>query len=244
MGTYPAYVVNTTTTEQVRIALKWAKEKNVRIVIKSTGHSIAGRSVGAGSLSIWTHYLRGIEYTADFTPSSCAGHGTFEAARIAAGHTGIDVLQAMAKQGKVAITGANPSVGIVGWMTGGGHGPLAQTYGMGVDHLLEATIVTSDGELLVTNPCQQSDLFFAIRGGGGGTFGVVTEVVVRVYPSPQTTRHSFSITSFASTSSTEFYSLMGFVHAELQRLKDGGMQGYYYIAGPPIVRTLSFMWTF
>jgi hypothetical protein len=244
MGTYPAYVVNTTTTEQVRIALKWAKEKNVRVVIKSTGHSIAGRSVGAGSLSIWTHYLRGIEYTADFTPSSCAGHGTFEAARIAAGHTGIDVLQAMAKQGKVAITGANPSVGIVGWMTGGGHGPLTQTYGMGVDHLLEASIVTPDGELLVTNPCQHSDLFFAIRGGGGGTFGVVTEVVVRVYSSPQTTRHSFSITSFASTSSTEFYGLMGFLHAELQRLKDGGMQGYYYIAGPPIVPTLSFMWTF
>jgi hypothetical protein len=241
---YPVYVVNATTASQVSVGLEWAKQNNIRVVVKSTGHSITGHSVGASSLSIWTHYLRGISYISDFTPTSCKAGKGVQAARIAAGHTVIDVLRAMAKHNAVAITGANPSVGIVGWLTGGGHGPLTQTYGMGVDQLLEARIVTPGGEELVTNACQHPDLFFAIRGGGGGTFGVVTEVVVRVYPSPKTTRHSFTVTSQTETTEIEFYGLMGFVHKELQRLKEGGMQGYYYIAGPPYVPTLSFTWTF
>jgi hypothetical protein len=166
-----------------------------------------------------------------------------QAARSAAGNTVIDVMRAVAKHNAVAITGANLSVGIVGWLTGGGHGPLTQTYGMGVNQLLEARIFTPGGEELVTNACQHPDLFFAIRGGGGGTFGVVTEVVVRVYPSPKTTRHSFTVTSQTETTEIEFYGLMGFVHKELQRLKEGGMQGYYHVAGPPYVPTLSYMWT-
>jgi hypothetical protein len=244
MGAYPAYVVNATLPEHIGVALKWAKEKNIRVVVKSTGHSISGRSIGYGSLSIWTHYLRGIEYIEKFQPTSCAGDGTIKAVRIAAGHTVIDALTEAAKHYVVAITGANPDVGIVGWLTGGGHGPLTQTYGMGVDQLLEATIVTPNGDMHLANPCHNSDLFFAIRGGGGGTFGVVTEVVVKVYPTPKTTSHSFTVASLPSTPSTEFYGFLGFVHAELQRLKEGGMQGYYYVVGPPNVPTLSFAWTF
>jgi hypothetical protein len=244
MGAYPAYVVNATTPEQISVVLKWAKKTNIRIVVKSTGHSYAGRSVGYGSLSIWTHHLRGIEYIEDFQPTSCAVEGLVKAARVAAGHTVVDVLLETAKHDAVAITGANPSVGIVGWLTGGGHGPLTQTYGMGVDHLLEATIVTPNGDILLTNACKNPDLFFAMRGGGGGTFGVVTEMVVKVYPSPKTTSHTFTVTSLASTRAAEFYDFLGFIHAELQRLKEGGMQGYYYILGPPSVPTLSFAWRF
>jgi hypothetical protein len=244
MGAYPAYVVNATTPEQIGVALKWAQKRNIRIVVKSTGHSYAGRSVGHGSLSIWTHHLLGIAYIEAFQPTACAVKSPLEAARIAAGHTGIDVLLETAKHNAVAITGANPSVGIVGWLTGGGHGPLTQTYGMGVDHLLEATIVTPTGEILLTNACKHPDLFFAIRGGGGGTFGIVTEIVVKVYPSPKTASHTFTVTSLPSTRATDFYDFIGFIHTELQRLKQGGMQGYYYIIGPPSVPTLSFAWRF
>jgi hypothetical protein len=89
-------------------------KKNIRVVVKSTGHSITGCSVGAASLSIWTHYLRGISYISDFMPTSFKAGKGVQAARIAAGHTVIDVLRAMAKHNAVAITGANPSVEIVG----------------------------------------------------------------------------------------------------------------------------------
>lgn len=245
LGAYPAYVVNATTSEQIGIALKWADVNNIRVVVKSTGHNLAGRSVGYGSLSIWTHHLRGIEYIKDFQATSCpAESGGFQAARVAAGETGIEVLLELAKRGAVAVTGANPDVGLVGWLTGGGHGYLTHTYGMGVDQLLEATIVTPDGETRLANPCVNPDLFFAIRGGGGGTFGVVTELVVKIYRSPKTTSHSLQVASLGNTTASQFYDFMGYLHAEMPRLKDGGLGGYYYIVGPPTASTLSFVWNF
>jgi hypothetical protein len=93
-----------------------------------------GRSIGYGSLSIWMHHFRDIEYIEDFRPTSYPFDGSWAAARVAAGHTGGEVQTELAKHNAIAITGANLSVGIVGWLTGGGHGPLTQTYGMGADH--------------------------------------------------------------------------------------------------------------
>jgi hypothetical protein len=244
IGAYPAYVVDASSPEQIGEALRWAGQRDVRVVVKSTGHSYPGRSIGYGSLSIWTHHLRGIEYIEDFRPSSCAKDESFKAARIAAGHTGGEVQAELAKYNVVAVTGANPSVGVVGWLTGGGHGPLSQAYGMGADNLLEATIVTPDGQVLVANPCQNSAMFFAIRGGGGGTYGVVTEVVVKTFSSPRTTSHTFKVMSLSANISAEYYDFIGFLHADMQRLKDGGMQGYYYIVGPPHAPALSLAWTF
>jgi hypothetical protein len=115
---------------------------------------------------------------------------------------------------------------------------------MGADNLLEATVVTLDGRVLVTNPCVNSDLFFAIRGGGGGTYGVVLSVIIKTFPSPRTTLHGLSIGSLSPNISTEYYDLLGFLHAEMPRLKQGGMQGYYGMIGPPMMPTLSFIWGF
>lgn len=113
---------------------------------------------------------------------------------------------------------------------------------MGADNLLEATIVTPPGEILIANPCQNPDLFFAIRGGGGGTYGVVLSAVVKAYPSPKTTKQSFAIGSNSPNTTKQFYALMGEIHAEMPRLKAGGMAGYYYVVGPPLAPTLSFTW--
>jgi FAD/FMN-containing dehydrogenase len=181
-----------------------------------------------------------------FQPSSCPANvnETFAAVRVAAGHAAIDAQLHVSKHNRVVITGANPDVGLVGWLLGGGHGPLTQSYGMGVDQLLQATLVTPTGEILTASACENTELFYALRGGGGGTFGVVTEVVVRTYPTPKTTRYSFTVSSRASTTSAEFYAFVAYLHADLQRLKEGGMQGYYYIGGPPLVPALGFMWTF
>ncbi|KAF2281462.1 FAD-binding domain-containing protein [Westerdykella ornata] len=244
IGNYPAYVVNATSAEHVSKALKWAGKKNIRVVVKSTGHSFAGRSTGYGSLSIWTHNIRGIEYMDSFKPTSCPIQKPLNAVRVGAGHTGVDVQAALSKFNRIAVTGANPDVGVIGWLTGGGHGALSTTYGMGADNLLEATIVTPDGKVLVANPCQHSDIFFAIRGGGGGTYGVVLQVVLATYPSPRTTQHSLTVSSLSVNTSTEFWDLVGFIHAEMPRLKAGGMQGYYYMMGPPVFPTLSLFWGF
>jgi hypothetical protein len=188
--------------------------------------------------------MRGIDYISSFKPTSCPCKIPLSAVRVAAGHTNIEVQEDVAQHGMAIVTGANPGVGLIGWLTGGGHGPLSTSYGMGADNLLEATVVMPDGKVVLANPCRNEDLFFAIRGGGGGTFGVVTEVVVRTFPTPKTTAHTFQVRAISSSTNPEFYELLGIMHSYLQRLKDGGMQGYYLVVGPPIVPTVSFSWTF
>ena len=244
IGNYPVYAINVRTAEHVSTALKWAAKRNVRVIVKNTGHSYQGRSVGYGSLSIWTHHLRGIEYIDAFKPTNCPVDKPLNAVRIAAGQTGYEVQAELAKRNMVIVTGGNPDVGLAGWLTGGGHGFLSSTYGMGADNLLEATVVTPDGKTLVTNPCKNSDIFFAIRGGGGGTYGVVLEVVVKAFPSPQTTAHIFKFGSLSPNITTEYWDMVAYIHTQLPRLKEGGMQGYYYMVGPPIYPTLAFLWAF
>lgn len=151
---------------------------------------------------------------------------------------------AMSKHNSILVTGSNPDVGLVGWLTGGGHGALSSTYGMGADNLLEATIVTPSGDILVANPCQNSDIFFAIRGGGGGTYGVVTEVVVRTYPDPKTTKAVFQLSTTGPNVTTAYWDLIGFIHAEMQRMKEGGLSGYYYVVGPPTYSVYAFIGLF
>lgn len=242
--TYPAYVVNATQASQIATALIWATKKNIRVVVKATGHSYTGRSIGAGSLSIWTHNIRGIEYIEQFLPTSCPVSAPIAAVRVAAGHTNGEIQAYLSNYNRVIVSGANPSVGIIGWLTGGGHGFLSSTYGMGSDNLLEARIVLPSGETVIANPCQNSEVFFATRGGGGGTYGVVTELVLKTHPSPQTTMHYFTFGSLPNTTDMQFWDAVGYLHAQMQRLKEGGMQGYYYVAGPPAAPSLSLIWAF
>ena len=98
---------------------------------------------------------------------------------------------------------------------------------MGADNVLEATVVLPSGEIVTTNACQHPDLFYAIRGGGGSTFGVVTSVVMKAYPAPRTANHMFFMTSKHRNASSKFYDMAAFILSEFPRLKDGGMQGYF-----------------
>lgn len=86
-------------------------------------------------------------------------------------------------------TGQDPSVGPGGWGQGGGHGLLSFTYDLGAHHILQATVVTTHGETLNT------DIFWALRGGGGGQYGVVTSYVFKTHPAPQVTMGTLQIIS-------------------------------------------------
>lgn len=100
------------------------------------------------------------------------------------GHGWGDVLDFALSQGRVVTTGQDPSVGLGGYIQGGGHGPIASTHGLAAQQILQATIVTTEGDVLLVNAEENSDLFWAIRGGGGGQYGVVTEYVIRHFPAP------------------------------------------------------------
>ncbi|MBE3045503.1 FAD-binding protein [Candidatus Bathyarchaeota archaeon] len=135
-------------------------------------------------------------------------------------------------------------MGIVGWFTGGGHGFLSSTYGMGSDNVLEATVVLLNGTVVTTNTCSHPDLFYAIRGGGGGTYGIITSVVMKAYPSPKTTSWLLTVTLQDPSMETEWWDLMAGFSGGLKALKDGGVQGYYFMFGPPVMPTMMLLAAF
>ncbi|KAK3389275.1 hypothetical protein B0H63DRAFT_427652 [Podospora didyma] len=190
-GGFPVYVVNATTVKHVQAAVNFARNNNIRLVIKNTGHDFGGRSVGAGSLSVWTHHLDSFQYLPRYTQ----GNYTGMAAQFGSGLQAWRVFNYMYDNGNITIVGPGlRSVGANGgWFASGGHGNLASFYGLGADQALEIHVVTADGRFVVANADENEDLFYALRGGGGSTYGVVTSVIVKAYPPINTTRAQLSI---------------------------------------------------
>lgn len=190
---------------------------------------------------IWTHNMQGIHYHNDFQPYLCPTNGTQMAFSIAAGARVRNVYEAADNYNAIVVAGSAQDVGIVGWFTGGGHGPLSRTYGMGVDNVLQMTVVTPTGDLVVANECQDPDLFWAIRGGGGGTFGIVTEVVMKAYPTPNVQTQSFYAAPTSSNNTDDWWDVVTYFWSELPRLKAGGLSGYFYLvnsAGNSVIGAL------
>ncbi|KAI1379578.1 FAD-dependent monooxygenase [Hypoxylon crocopeplum] len=169
--------------KQVATATKWASSRNIRIIIKGTGHDLNGRSSGAYSLSIWTHQLKKLEFDAEWPRP--LGDGTENAAIVGSGNNWGSIIPAAAAVGRSLVSGQLATVGVGGFVGGGGHGPLSSHYGLAADHILQATIVTTEDQILVANEAQNQDLLWAIRGGGPGLYGVVIEYVMRTHPVPQ-----------------------------------------------------------
>ncbi|KAK4197362.1 hypothetical protein QBC40DRAFT_232223 [Triangularia verruculosa] len=182
-GGWPEYVVNVTSVRDVQAAVNFARNNNLRVVIKNTGHDFGGRSMGAGSLSIWVHNLKDFEYLPNFT----VGKYTGPAAHVGAGIESFELFNHMARYNISLVGPGWGTVGVVGgWVSVAGHGTLTSKYGLGADQVLSINVVTADGQFLTVDPLNHEDLWFALRGGGGSTWGVITSVVVKAY-SPITT---------------------------------------------------------
>ena len=93
--------------------------------------------------------------------------------------------EAASNRSRYVSSGWSPSVGVVGWSIGGGHGPFASKAGIGVDNIVEVELVTAKGEALVANSSNNKDLFWALRGGGGSVWGVITSITLRTHPNPE-----------------------------------------------------------
>ncbi|KAI0269395.1 hypothetical protein BC834DRAFT_626099 [Gloeopeniophorella convolvens] len=192
-GSIPDYAVQATTADDVVKYVKFATQYNLRIVVKNTGHDYAGRSAGKGGFAIWTHGIQGISRNASFVPSGCNASTIPPQDSVTMGTgTQWETVYEFANNNSIIIVGGNAGhVGAAGgWVQGGGHSVLSQSFGMGVDNLLEATIVTPDGVHQTINECTNPDLFWAVRGGGGGTWGVLTSITYKAHPSVLHRLHS------------------------------------------------------
>lgn len=131
------------------------------------------------------HNLGGLSRGSHFIPEGCP-RSDFEAVdtiTTGAGSSSQEVYEFAEAQNVTFVGGYASTIGVSGgWVQGGGHSVLSPVLGLGIDRVVQFKIVTPDGILRVANQCQHPDLFWALRGGGGGTFGVVMEVTHRVEP--------------------------------------------------------------
>jgi FAD/FMN-containing dehydrogenase len=196
LGGFPSYSVKATTVSQIQLAVNFARNLNLRLVVHNTGHDFLGKSTGAGALSIWTHNLKSISFIKSYSSPSYKG----PAFKLGAGIQVLDLYEAAKKYGVTAVGGECKGVGVTGgYIAGGGHSPISSKYGMGADQVLSIDVVTPDGRFVTADEKNNKDLFWAIRGGGGGTFGVVTSMTVKVHPKMNFSGVTFTILSGPGT---------------------------------------------
>lgn len=181
------YAVAAAETADVVAAINFAREHNLRLVVKGGAHSYQGTSCSPDSLLIWTRAMNRIELHDGFVPQGCTG--TLEAqpaVSIGAGAIWAHVYEAVTTQGGRYVQGGGcTTVGVAGLIQSGGFGSFSKNYGMAAAGLLEAEVVTADGTVRIANACTNPDLFWALKGGGGGSFGVVTRLTLRTRELPQ-----------------------------------------------------------
>jgi FAD/FMN-containing dehydrogenase len=169
----PAAVAHCRKPEDVQACVETAAKAKVPIAARSGGHSYAGYSTPEGGLQVDLKGMSDVEVRPDGT------------VRIGAGAQLIDVYTALAKAGRCLPAGSCPSVGIAGLTLGGGIGVLARKYGLTCDRLDSVTAVTADSRIVTAAKGNDADLFWAMRGGGGGNFGIATEFIFTTEPAPQ-----------------------------------------------------------
>ena len=161
-----AYCANAADVERV---VRWALRERIHVVPRSGGHSYAGYSSGHGVVIADVSRLSGVAVS----PAR---------ATVGAGAKLFSVYSALAQHGVTIPGGSCPTVGIAGLALGGGVGYSSRRFGTTADNLRRLRIVRADGESLVCDATHHADLFWACRGGGGGNFGIVTDLTLATHP--------------------------------------------------------------
>ncbi|BCS27711.1 uncharacterized protein APUU_60759S [Aspergillus puulaauensis] len=243
-GRIPLFSAAVRTARDIQAAVKFAARHNVKLVIRNTGHDFLGRSTAPSFLQIFTGNMKGIELTDSFVPAVPAGTAPPRGVRAVTVDAGVQLGELYAylgSKGVMVVGGFSSTVGMAGgYIQGGGHSAMGWLHGMASDNALEFQVVLADGSFVFANAYQNADLFFALRGGGGGSFGVVVRVTVNAYPDHPAIAVRTNYTLPAS--STRFWDGVETVHNHLLELNDNGGTGYYMITprSIPSVKSSTF----
>lgn len=180
-----AYAVAARSTADVVAAVDFARTHNLRLVVKGGGHSYQGTSDAPDSLLVWTRHMNDVRLEPAFVAQGCAGTPPQPAVTLGAGAMWIDAYDAVTTQGGRYVQGGGcTTVGVAGLVQSGGFGSFSKHYGSAAAGLLEAEVVTADGVVRIANARTHPDLFWALKGGGGGSVGIVTRLTLRTRDLP------------------------------------------------------------
>ncbi|KAH6615256.1 hypothetical protein C7974DRAFT_61788 [Boeremia exigua] len=226
-GFMGVYVVLATKKEHIQSAVDFARERNLRLIIRNTGHDFMGRSTGYGALVVNTHSFKDVKFIKQYTgPGAWKG----SAAVVGAGVQGRELYRhAFAQSPKQVIVGGEcPTVGWGGgYVQGGGHGPLSGIYGMGADNVLSFDAITAEGKFVTANAKENSDLYWALKGGGPGTFAVVTSITVKTFPEVPTAGVTININSTHTNDTALFRTGFQIFNGQSNHLSNLGMFVYF-----------------
>ncbi len=167
---HPAAIALPESAADVVAAVSFARERGLRVAAQGTGHGVASLGDLADTLLVKTSRMRRV------TIDPVARTAWAEA-----GIVWLEVAEAAAGHGLAGLAGSAPGVGVVGYTLGGGMGWLGRCYGLSANNVQAIELVTADGRLVRADACHETDLFWALRGGGG-SFGVVTAIELRLFP--------------------------------------------------------------
>ena len=159
----------------VAAAVNFARTHRLRLAVKGGGHSYQGTSNAPDSLLVWTRAMNRIELHDAFVGQGCSDRPQ-PAVSLGAGVVWLHAYDAVSKAGRYVQGGGCTTVGVAGLIQSGGFGTFSKRYGLAAAGLIEAEVVTADGTVRIANACTNPDLFWALKGGGGGGFGIVTRL--------------------------------------------------------------------
>ncbi|KAK3330477.1 hypothetical protein B0H66DRAFT_63722 [Apodospora peruviana] len=224
---YPVFVINATTAHHVKLGVDFARKHNVRMVVKSSGHDFLGRSVAPNSLSIWVHHIKGLQPHGSFLPKKCKVTIDSTVVTVGGGSQMMELYSTLDALNQTVVGGGGKTVSVGGYLTGGGHGLLAPRYGLAADQVLEMEVVTPTGEIVTANECQNRDLFWSMRGGGGSTFGILTSATIKTFPSPKLL-HLELVIATTDTKNLTIFDMVAYFLSQFPSLGDQGLSGYSF----------------
>ncbi|KAJ5622745.1 FAD/FMN-containing dehydrogenase [Penicillium lividum] len=226
IGTYVQYSVRVESALDVQKTIAFTTAHGIRLVTRNTGHDYLGKSTGAGAVAIWTHHLKDIEFL-DYQSSFYTG----KAIKVGAGVQMFESNAAAYKHGLTVVGGNCRSVGLAGgYSQGGGHGQLVSQYGLAADQVLEWAVVTGTGKLVRATPHNEyRDLWWALSGGGGGTYGVVISMTSKTHREMRTATANLTFTTVGTTQAAFDDAVNIFLNSTLGPLLDARGVAIWYL---------------
>ncbi|KAF2678436.1 FAD/FMN-containing isoamyl alcohol oxidase-like protein MreA [Lentithecium fluviatile CBS 122367] len=241
ISSYPAFAVVASTVKHVQLAVNFARNNNIRLTIKNTGHDFVGRNTGGGALQVYVHPLKAFE----FLPSVQIAQYQGRAARVGAALEQYDLVRYQGENNVTILTPGSTTVGALGgYMQGGGFGYLTSKFGLMVDQVLSLEVVTADGRFVHADPGENEDLFWAIRGGGPSNFGIVTSAVIKAHDPVSVTVSSFNLRSNSQLPADLFWEGVNAYFSHLVRINDAKGIGWNNIGTQPPVGSAPRSFTF